>query len=587
MRCPLLVRRLYGMGAAGLNLRPGRESVTGMWHRRSVLGGLGAVGAGLALPALAQFRVEIAGVGATQIPVAVARFRDEAAGGQPIAAIVRANLERSGLFRGVDAPGALDETARPVMAEWRARAADALVAGSLTRLADGRFDVRYKLWDVVQGEDLGGQSQAVVAADLRLAAHRISDAIFRQLTGEPGVFATRVAYVTRSAGRFSLIIADADGEGAQVALASPEPIISPAWSPDGRQLAYVSFETQKAVVWVQEVASGRRRMLANFRGSNSAPAWSPDGAQLALTLSRDGGSRLFLLSAAGGEPRRTLTFRAPTSGVVLERKAVQGMRFATGEPLLTIADLSRVWLIAEVAEQDIGRVRIGTPARVRLEAYPGETFDGRVSFVLPTLQAATRSAQVRIELANADGRLKPDMFAQVDLPLVSAPQLVLPNAAIIDSGTRRVALVDMGAGRFESREIETGARGDEFTVVKRGLREGDSVVVSANFLLDSEANLRAALAALKGGSNTNPEPVPVVHEAVGTLDEVDARAGTLLITHEPVKSLNWPTMTMEFVPANSAVAQAVQPGAAIRFEFVERKPGEWVVTKMEKREPTR
>ena len=291
--------------------------------------------------------------------------------------------------------------------------------------------------------------------------------------------------------------------------------------------------------------------------------------------------------AAGGEPRRTLTFRAPTSGVVLERKAVQGMRFATGEPLLTIADLSRVWLIAEVAEQDIGRVRIGTPARVRLEAYPGETFDGRVSFVLPTLQAATRSAQVRIELANADGRLKPDMFAQVDLPLVSAPQLVLPNAAIIDSGTRRVALVDMGAGRFESREIETGARGDEFTVVKRGLREGDSVVVSANFLLDSEANLRAALAALKGGSNTNPEPVPVVHEAVGTLDEVDARAGTLLITHEPVKSLNWPTMTMEFVPANSAVAQAVRPGEAIRFEFVERKPGEWVVTKMERREPTR
>jgi TolB protein len=278
-----------------------------MWHRRSVLGGLGAVGAGLALPALAQFRVEIAGVGATQIPVAVARFRDEAAGGQPIAAIVRANLERSGLFRGIDASGALDETARPVMAEWRARAADALVAGSLTRLADGRFDVRYKLWDVVQGEDLGGQSQAVVAADLRLAAHRISDAIFRQFTGEPGVFATRVAYVTRGAGRFSLIIADADGEGAQVALASPEPIISPAWSPDGRQLAYVSFETQKAVVWVQEVASGRRRMLANFRGSNSAPAWSPDGAQLALTLSRDGGSRLFLLPAAGGEPRRLAT----------------------------------------------------------------------------------------------------------------------------------------------------------------------------------------------------------------------------------------------------------------------------------------
>jgi len=272
-----------------------------------MLGGVGAFGAGLALPGLAQFRVEIAGVGATQIPVAVARFRDEAVGGQPIAAIVRANLERSGLFRGVDAPGALDENARPVMSEWRARATDALVAGSVSRLADGRFDVRYKLWDVVKSEDLGGQSLAVVAGDLRLAAHRISDAVFRQLTGEPGVFATRIAYVTRSGGRFSLIVADADGEAAQVALASPESIISPAWSPDGRQLAYVSFETQKAVVWVQEVASGRRRMLANFRGSNSAPAWSPDGSQLALTLSRDGGSRLFLMSAAGGEPRRLTT----------------------------------------------------------------------------------------------------------------------------------------------------------------------------------------------------------------------------------------------------------------------------------------
>jgi len=259
------------------------------------------------MPALAQFRVEISGVGATQIPIAVARFRDEAMGGQPIAAIVRADLERSGLFRGVDAPGVLDETSRPVMAEWRGRAVDALVLGSVTRLADGRFDVRYKLWDVVKGEDLGGQSQAVVAGDLRLAAHRIADAVYRQLTGEPGVFATRIAYVTKSNGRFALNVADADGEAAQTALASPEPIISPAWSPDGKQLAYVSFETQKAVVWVQEVATGRRRVVANFRGSNSAPAWSPDGNQLALTLSRDGGSQLYLQPVGGGEPRRLAT----------------------------------------------------------------------------------------------------------------------------------------------------------------------------------------------------------------------------------------------------------------------------------------
>jgi TolB protein len=284
-----------------VNLIRAGESLSAMWTRRAWIGALG--GSAVA-PALAQLRVEISGVGATQVPIAIGRFRDEALGGQAIGAIVRADLERSGLFRGVDAPGGLDETSLPVMAEWRGRAVDALVVGSVTRLADGRFDVRYKLWDVLKGEDLGGQSQVVVAGDLRLAAHRVADAVYRQLTGEPGVFATRIAFVTRSGNRYTINVADADGEGVQVALASPEPIISPAWSPDGKQLAYVSFESQKAVVWVQEVGTGVRRAVANFRGSNSAPAWSPDGRTLAVTLSLQGGSQLFLMPAAGGEPRR-------------------------------------------------------------------------------------------------------------------------------------------------------------------------------------------------------------------------------------------------------------------------------------------
>jgi TolB protein len=190
------------------------------------------------------------------------------------------------------------------MGEWRSRGADALVAGSVSRLADGRWDVRYKLWDVVKGQDLGGQSLAVVTADLRLAAHRISDAVYERLTGDKGVFATRIAYVTRAANRFTLRITDADGEGGQVALTSVEPIISPAWSPDGRDLAYVSFEQQKAVVYVQDVASGQRRPVANFRGSNSAPAWSPDGRQLVMSLSRDGGTQLFSMGRDGNGVRR-------------------------------------------------------------------------------------------------------------------------------------------------------------------------------------------------------------------------------------------------------------------------------------------
>ena len=257
------------------------------------------------LSAFAQFRVEVSGVGLTQIPIAVAAFRGDASSPQKMGSIVLADLERSGQFRGIDAAGAvLDETTRPDLGVWRQKNADALVTGSVTRLADGRYDVRVRLWDVVRNVDLGGESHAVVAGDLRLAAHRVADFVYEKLTGDKGVFSTRIAYVTKNGSSFNLWVADADGENAQSALNSPEPIISPSWAPNGTQLAYVSFESRKPVVYVHDVASGKRRLVANFRGSNSAPAWSPDGRTLALTLTRDGGSQLYLMDANGGEPRR-------------------------------------------------------------------------------------------------------------------------------------------------------------------------------------------------------------------------------------------------------------------------------------------
>ncbi len=284
------------------------DSLKQLSHSRRKLGKVAiaaALGSTLALSAVAQFRVEVSGVGLTQMPIAIATFRGEAQAPQKIGAIVKTDLERSGIFRSVDTIGVvLDEGSRPDMALWKQKGADSLVTGSITPLADGRFDVRMRLWDVVRGQDLGGQSYAVTAADLRLSAHRVADFVYEKLTGEKGIFSTRIAYVTKTTQRFTLWVADADGENAQSALVSPEPIISPAWSPNGSQLAYVSFESRKPVIYAHEVASGKRRLLANFRGSNSAPAWSPDGKQIVATLSRDGGSQLYAMDANGGEPRR-------------------------------------------------------------------------------------------------------------------------------------------------------------------------------------------------------------------------------------------------------------------------------------------
>lgn len=255
--------------------------------------------------AAAQFRVEVTGVGVPQIPFAVAPFRVAAAVPQDVAAIVAADLVRSGQLRQVPSgAGGLDESSRPDLAPWRGQGADALITGSVSRLADGRFDVRFRLWDVVRGTDLGGLSYPVAAADLRLAAHRIADYVYEKLTGQRGVFSTRIAYVTKNADRHQLWVADADGENAQAALTSREPIISPAWSPNGAQLAYVSFESLKPVIYAHDIATGRRRLLASFRGSNSAPAWSPDGKRLYATLTLAGSSQIYALDLEGGQPRR-------------------------------------------------------------------------------------------------------------------------------------------------------------------------------------------------------------------------------------------------------------------------------------------
>jgi TolB protein len=258
--------------------------------------------------ARAALTIDVVGSGARQIPIAIVPFRAEDGLPQQLTPVIVANLTRSGLFRAVDPGGIVPVPHEPEQInydQWSARGAEAIVIGTVVRLQDGRYDVRFRLLDAVKRTQLAGLGYTVAAAQLRLTAHRIADAIYETLTGDRGVFSTRITYVVKRGNRYELQISDADGHGAQTVLASNEPIISPAWSPDGTRIAYVSFESKKPVVYVQSLATGQRRAVANFPGSNSAPAWSPDGRRLAVVLTMEGGSQIYLINADGsGSPVR-------------------------------------------------------------------------------------------------------------------------------------------------------------------------------------------------------------------------------------------------------------------------------------------
>jgi len=288
-----------------------------------------------------------------------------------------------------------------------------------------------------------------------------------------------------------------------------------------------------------------------------------------------------------GEARRTVTFRSPVAGVVTEKKAVQGMRFMPGEMLYQVTDLSSVWVIADVFEQDIGLVRNGSQATVKINAYPDKTFSGRITYVYPTMKAETRTVPVRVELANPGQLLKPAMFTQVEVQVGGrTPVLAVPDSAVIDSGTRQIVLVQAREGRFEPREVRLGARSDNYVEVREGVKEGEQVVVAANFLIDAESNLKAAIGGL-GAAPAAAQPsaaaaaapgAAVGHKGQGSVDGIDAKAGTISLNHGAIDTLKWPAMTMEFKAANPSLLRGLKPGTAVSFEFVERQPGEWVIT---------
>ena len=243
-------------------------------------------------------------------PIAVVPFGWSGAPGtapENIAAIVSADLGRSGRFEPLpdsDLVAHPTDAAQVQFQNWRMVNVDNLVIGKVTPTGPGQYSVAFQLFDVLRGQLLAGYTIPAGREDMRRVAHHIADLIYQELTGERGAFNTRVAYITTSGPvsdrTYTLVVADSDGYDPQTILTSKQPLMSPSWSPDGQQIAYVSFEKKTAEIYLQEVATGTRRKLASFKGINGAPRWSPDGRRLALTLSRDGNPEIYTMDVNSG-----------------------------------------------------------------------------------------------------------------------------------------------------------------------------------------------------------------------------------------------------------------------------------------------
>jgi TolB protein len=255
----------------------------------------------------AQLVIDVTTSAGRQIPIVLVPFANEDSAPQNITPVIGNNLARTGLFRIVNTTGISVLPSEPSeinFTDWTARSAEALVIGGIYPVAGGRFEVRFRLFDVAKQNQIASLSYTVSASQLRATAHKISDEIYEKLLGERGVFSTKIAYVLKRGMRFDLQVADADGFNPQTILSSQEPIRSPKWSPDGNKLAYVSFESRKSTVIVQDLATGQRKTIANFRGDNYAPSWSPDGSRLVVALSKDSVSQIYLIAANGGDATR-------------------------------------------------------------------------------------------------------------------------------------------------------------------------------------------------------------------------------------------------------------------------------------------
>ncbi len=360
-------------------------------------------------------------------------------------------------------------------------------------------------------------------------------------------------------------------------------------------------------VYSPELVTAQHEYLIAKKGTATGREWGPGRHRRHAAAGRE---RLAAAAQLGhiredlkavqeeGRVSQNLTLRSPAGGIVLEKKVIQGQRFMPGEILYQIADLSNVWMLADVFEQDLALVRKGQTATIRIDAYPDKLFNGKVTYIYPTVDPATRTAKVRIELPNAQGLLKPDMYGRVEIVSSASGEKVLavPDSAVLHTGTREVVLVDLGEGRYEPRTVKLGPHADGYAEVLGGLKEGERVVVKANFLIDAESNLKAALSAfgdrVHGAHGSTPgedqrasagslgAARPQTHHGEGIIEAIDFAHATVTLAHGPIASLAWPAMVMDFRVQDPAWLRTLKPGQKIGFEIIEESAGEYVIVRL-------
>ena len=395
-------------------------------------------------PARAQLTIEIVGGAGTAIPIAIVPFESESTYPLGVSGIVGADLARSGMFKLVNTDGVVPRPARAEEVQagvWRSRNADAVVVGGMRPLPDGRVEVRASLVDVVKQTVLANMTYQVTPAQFRATAHKIADVIYEKLTGDRGVFSTRIAYITKAGTRYQLLVADADGSDPQTIVTSNEPLLSPRWSPDGTRIAYVSFEAKKPVVYVQNLATGGRQAVANFRGSNSSPAWSPDGRKLAVTLTKDGGSQLYVMNADGSNAQRVMSSNAIDT---------EAHFMPDGQSLLFTSDRG--------GSPQVYRLNLGSNAVERL------TFDGSYNVSARPLPDGKGFVFVRRDGGRFQIALQDFATRQVQVltsgPVDESPSLA-PNGKLIlyanDVGGRGILAAVSSDGRVKQRLVAPAA----------------------------------------------------------------------------------------------------------------------------------